>query len=729
MADLNVALILRLIDQATGPARAAIANVQAAGAQVQRFGEREIAAGRAMQETAAARTSALRGQTLAAAGVGLALYGLMRPAVQFEQAMARVGAVSRATEDEQQLLTRTARELGASTVFSASQAAEGMQFLAMAGFDVNQTIAAMPGLLNLAAASGADLGRTSDIASNILSGFNFEADQMGRVGDVLVNTFTTSNTTLEMLGATMSYVAPQAAAAGMELETAAAMAGLLGNAGIQGERGGTALRAMLTRLASPSNEAAEALERLNVQVSDDGGNLRDMPTILAEMDRAMEGMGSATRQELLTAIFGMEASTAALILASAAGSGELQRYADSLRETGSAARVAERMNDTAQGALRRLSSAAEEAQIALGNGLLPVLATLVETVLPLVVAGGQWIEANQGLVTSLGYVAAALIGLNVASLAAKWGFWLLFGWVGRLRVALGLLAMGAGAAAQVLSVGLAYGLAAATGAAKAGAGAFRLVAAAFLALTKLPRFALASLLIPIRWGAALIGRIPWVRLAGALSWGALIRPLSWVALRAIPVIGWAVLAGELAWHLLIVPLGWDRFIPQVDWSYWFSFEWASVLPRWDWSAIIPSLGNFLFGGGAAPSATSSDPAERRAAIVRGQALGYGQTATPLVGARAIGGPVRPGFGYELHEEGIEAFIPDVPGRILRHQDLRQLMARPAAAASPASLTIGDIHIHAAPGMDPAAIAAEVRRQIEEMAREARFALDDGGLHA
>jgi hypothetical protein len=525
---------------------------------------------------------------------------------------------------------------------------------------------------------------------------------MGRVGDVLVNTFTTSNTTLEMLGATMSYVAPQAAAARMELETVAAMAGVLGNNGIQGERGGTALRAMLTRLASPSEEAATALERLNLQISDEGGNLRDLPTILAEMDQAMEGMGSAVRQELMTAIFGMEASTAALVLAQSAGRGELQRYADSLRETGSAARVAAQMNDTARGSLRQLASAAEEAQIALGNGLLPVLAAIVEKVLPVVVAAGQWIAANQELVTGVGYVAAALIGLNVATLAARWGFWLLFGWVGRLRMAFG---------AAVLAAGM--------------------VGKAFLALTRLPRFALSTLIVPVSWGARLIGRIPWAALAGALSWGALIRPLSWLALRAIPVIGWALLAGELAWHLLIVPLGWDEFIPQIDWSRWFNFEWAAVLPRWSWASIIPSISGYFVNMGAsmspfAPSAPPPPGAARMAAGSRTYPAGP-VNPVPRAGGRAIGGPVRPGFGYEFHEEGVELFVPDVPGRVIRHQDVARLMARPAAQAAP-QLTIGDIHVHAAPGMDARAVATEVRRQIEEAMRAARFALNDGGVY-
>ena len=127
----------------------------------------------------------------------------------------RLALVSRASDSELKALTATARNLGATTNWSASDAADGMQYLAMAGFSANQTISAMPGMLSLASAGAIDLGSAADIASNILTGFNMKADEMGQLGDVLTNTFTTSNTNLQMLGETMKYVAPVAAATGV----------------------------------------------------------------------------------------------------------------------------------------------------------------------------------------------------------------------------------------------------------------------------------------------------------------------------------------------------------------------------------------------------------------------------------------------------------------------------------------------------------------------------------
>jgi len=799
VSDLNVALILRFIDQATGPARAALRNIQGAAERVERFGQAQMVAGRAMQAQAATNIAALRGQMLGVAAVGYAAYAAVGPAMQFEQAMARVGAVSNASAEEQALLTRVARELGASTSFSAMQAAEGMQFLAMAGLNVNQTVAAMPGVLNLAAAAGSDLGNTANIASNIMSGFAVGADQMGRIGDVLVNTFTTSNTTLESLGATMSYAAPMARQLGVSIEQTAAMAGLLGNTGIAGERAGTALRAMFTRLAAPADDAAQALRRLNVQVSDQGGNLRDIPTILAEMDRAMSGMGSSMRTELMNTIFGTEAAGAAAEIAAAAASGQLQEYATRLHEAGTAARVAERMNDTAQGSIRRLQSAVQDAQIAFGNGLLPVLRDIVERMIPMITATGQWIEANQELVTQIGWVVAGLLGLKTALLATRVAFWLTFGAVGQARVALGsVLAVGGGVtrwAAYLGRVALPFAFS-----------AFLVLKAGVIALGG----ALATISAPV-WGAiaaavAAVAAVAfglwkyWDRVSSVFAGVArriseeLQPALDWVAGAAAPIV--AAFTPLVEWlQTTFAPViaafseGWTTARETISgFGSWLSgfferevltdeqsaaFEqsgyeftdrlitgirnglaaihqagsamiqslWDGALARFgafiDWvrgipAAIIGAIGNVdlssVIGFGGAPDATSADPAERAAAASRAASLSYGSNATPLTGARATGGPVRALGWYRINEQGEELFSPAMAGRIIPHGETRRLMSG-GSASSGTSVQVGDIHVHAAPGMDVRAIATEVRRQIADRLAEARYALHDGGLHA
>jgi phage-related tail protein len=181
--------------------------------------QRRMQASLRAQDANTARRGELRGQLFDAVALGATLAAPVRVAMEFEQSMAKVGAVARASGEELTRLTATARQLGATTNWTASQVAEGMQFLAMAGFNTEQTIAAMPGMLSLASAGAIDLGAAADIASNILTGFNMRAEEMGRLGDVMTNTFTTSNTNLQMLGESMKYVAPVAAATGVSRPT------------------------------------------------------------------------------------------------------------------------------------------------------------------------------------------------------------------------------------------------------------------------------------------------------------------------------------------------------------------------------------------------------------------------------------------------------------------------------------------------------------------------------
>ena len=164
-------------------------------------------------------------------------YAVIKPlkiGMEFDASMSKVAAISGATGAAFDALRDQARELGASTVWSAKEAAEGMSFLAMAGFKTSEVMAAMPGMLSLASAGGMDLASTADIGSNILSGFGMSADQMNHVGDVLAKTFTSSNTSIASLGESFKYCAPVAAAAGQKFEAVAAMIGKLGDAGIKG---------------------------------------------------------------------------------------------------------------------------------------------------------------------------------------------------------------------------------------------------------------------------------------------------------------------------------------------------------------------------------------------------------------------------------------------------------------------------------------------------------------
>jgi TP901 family phage tail tape measure protein len=316
-----------------------------------------------------------------AAAIGAGLVSSVRVAMDFEKSMSAVAAKTQAGQEDMAKLTELAKDLGRSTQFSAKEVADGMDFLAMAGFKVNDVLTAMPGLLDLAAAGNLDLASTADIVSNILGGMNMEAAETGRVADVLAKAATSSNVSVGMLGETFKFVAPVAAQAGAGLEDVAAAAGLLGDAGIQGSEAGTGLRSVLLRLAAPPTEAAKALERLGVSTKDASGNMRPFGEILADVDHSMKdlNLGSAEQIEIQNALFGKTAIASGAILQQAAANGELSAKTKELMESqGAAAEMAEIMNDNLAGAFKRLQSAIEGFQIQLVSGTNPALQSFVD---------------------------------------------------------------------------------------------------------------------------------------------------------------------------------------------------------------------------------------------------------------------------------------------------------------------------------------------------------------
>lgn len=375
---------LREVEQATGATGKSTAQLVAEQNRLAESGRRAADMQAKLQKNVAAQQANLekrgqyRGQLLGAVGMAASLAAPVKVAMDFEASMSKVGAVARASDEDMKRLTKTARDLGASTVWSASQAAEGMTYLFMAGFSVDDTITAMPGMLDLASAAGIDLGSAADIASNMLSGFRLSTEDMSRVADVLTNTFTASNTTMDGLGETMKYVAPIAAEAGISIETVAAAAGLLGDNAIQGGQAGTAMRAILNRMAGPPKDAADALDELGISTKDAQGNLRDFPTILTDVYKATEKLGSADKLEYFKAIAGQEAGSAFAILVNEAGSGKLQAFAESVSGVGSAQRVAAEMTNNTRGSWVQFQSVIESISITMGNMLLPTVTSVFQ---------------------------------------------------------------------------------------------------------------------------------------------------------------------------------------------------------------------------------------------------------------------------------------------------------------------------------------------------------------
>lgn len=408
------------------------------------------------------------GFTAAATG-GAALYGaanVLQPGIDYGETMSKVQALTRLQADDPRLaaLKQQSRDLGASTAFSASQVGQGQAFLAMAGFTPEAIRQAIPDMLNMALANGLDLGRTADIGSNILSGFGLDPSQMGRVADVLTATTTRANVDLEMLGESMKYVAPQARQMGLSLEQAAAMAGLLGNVGIQGSQAGTTLRAMMTRLAAPTGAAAGALKELGVNAKDADGNLRDVPKILADVAKSMQTMGSADQASYLKAIFGEEPGAGMAELIAQQGAAGVEKFVGILgNAAGESGRVAKTMADNIAGDLKGLKSAWDEVGISITDTNKGPLRELIQNVTAITRGIVNWIKANPELAGLLAKVAAVIAAVVAAGGTLTIMLTSILGPIAAVRYALTLLSLNPASltimaivAAVVALAGIAY---------------------------------------------------------------------------------------------------------------------------------------------------------------------------------------------------------------------------------------------------------------------------------
>ena len=353
----------------------------------------EAAMGKAAKNMARTQRSFERfGSRASAAGRSLSV-GLTAPLVavgalaaksflSFEQGMNKVAAVSGATEAEMASLTAIAKDLGATTSFSAAQAAEGLGFLAQAGFDATEAGRALPGVLQLAAAGGIQLAEAADIATNVLAGYGLEVDQLARVNDVLAKASSSANTDVLQLGQAFKFAGPVARSAGISFEQSGAAMALMGNAGIQAEMAGTALRGAITKLVNPSKEAATTMAELGISATDSEGRLRPLDEIIEQLAPHADNTGAIMQ------IFGQRAGPAMAALVSQ-GADALREMTTALEQSGGTAQeIADKKLAGLTGAWTKLKSATEGVFIEIGSRLSPVLerlaATITDRILPAV---------------------------------------------------------------------------------------------------------------------------------------------------------------------------------------------------------------------------------------------------------------------------------------------------------------------------------------------------------
>lgn len=344
----------------------------------QKFGNTMTNVGGQMQNIGGKLTT---GITLPLAGITAAA---LTVGIYFEKQMSRVGAIAGATADELKQLTDQAKELGASTAFSASEVAAGMENMASAGFATTEILAAMPGVLDLAAVSGGDVALASEAAATAVRAFNLEASDTGHVADVFARAAADTNAEVADMAEAMKYAAPMANTLGMSIEDTAAAIGIMSDAGIKGSQAGTTLRGAFTRLVKPTSKASDAMTEFGTQVFDSQGQIKPMAEIVSELQDSLTGMTSEQKASTLATIFGQEAMSGMMTLVEA-GPDKVNELSNSLvNSAGAADEMAKVMQDNAAGAIDEMMGALETAGIEITQLLAPVIRDLAGDITELV---------------------------------------------------------------------------------------------------------------------------------------------------------------------------------------------------------------------------------------------------------------------------------------------------------------------------------------------------------
>lgn len=298
--------------------------------------------------------------------------------MDFDSQMSTVAAISGATGEEFEILRAKAQEMGATTAFSATESAQAMEYMAMAGWKTTDITNGLAGVMNLAAASGEDLATTSDIVTDAMTAFGMSADQSTYFADVLAQTATNANTNVGMMGETFKYVAPLAGAMGYNIEDMSAAIGLMANAGIKGSQSGTSLRNIITNLASPTDKVAGAMDDLGISLTDSDGKTKSFGETLSDLRISFADLDEVQKTQYASAIAGKEGMSGLLALINSSDE-DFDKLTDSIKNcTGASEKMAEIRLDNLEGDVTLFKSALEGAQIAISDKLTPVLRNLVE---------------------------------------------------------------------------------------------------------------------------------------------------------------------------------------------------------------------------------------------------------------------------------------------------------------------------------------------------------------
>ena len=433
---------LRRLQEEAAATSTALAKIDEAGKKMEAFGDSVTSVGQKIMPA-----------SMAVAGLGAAA---VKTAADFDSGMSKVAAISGATGDDLDALRDKAREMGAKTKFSASEAAAAMEYMAMAGWKTEDMLGGIEGIMSLAAASGEDLATTSDIVTDALTAFGLSAQDSGHFADILAAASSNANTNVRMMGETFKYCAPIAGALGFSAEDVAEAIGLMANAGIKSTQAGTALRTIMNNLSGEVKITGAALGEVNIATTNADGSMRDLSDILADCRGAFSQLSESERAQAAEALVGKNAMSGFLALMNAAPE-DIEKLSTAIDNCdGIAAQMAETMQDNLAGQLTILKSQLEELAISFGEMLMPAIRAIVSKIQAFVDKLNGMSESQRKAILTIGLIVAAL---------------------GPLLVTLGTLISKVGAAMQGF-VKLATGIKKLGVAVKAGSGIFGKLGAA-----------------------------------------------------------------------------------------------------------------------------------------------------------------------------------------------------------------------------------------------------------
>ena len=386
---------LKSLEQQANQSAVAVQKIAAVGEDLKNLGDKISGVGTTLTKTV----------TTPIVGLGTVA---VKTAADFDTAMSQVGAVSGATGKDLDALRDKAREMGSKTKFSASEAAEAMNYMAMAGWKTSDMLSGIEGIMNLAAASGEDLASTSDIVTDALTAFGLTAADSGHFADILAAASSNANTNVSMMGETFKYCAPIAGALGFSAEDTAEAIGLMGNAGIKSTQAGTALRTIMSNLSGEVKICGSSIGEVTIATTNADGSMRDLSAILADCRTAFGGLSESEKAAAAEALVGKNAMSGFLALMNAAPA-DIEKVSSAIANCdGKSAEMAATMQDNLAGQLTILKSQLEELAISFGEILMPAIRQIVTWVQGFVDKLNGMDEGTKNTIVTIGLLAAAI---------------------------------------------------------------------------------------------------------------------------------------------------------------------------------------------------------------------------------------------------------------------------------------------------------------------------------